>query len=57
MVRTIKVKKSSQMYARGIHIMNPSEFELEQAKQDAIAKGFKTVWVHNKKMKKLKRII
>jgi hypothetical protein len=37
----------------GLHIVNPSKFELERAKEDAHIRGFKTVWVHRKKLKKV----
>lgn len=57
MVRAMKVRKKSQEMAQGIHLLNPTEQEIEMAKEDALAKGFKTVWIHNKRMKKLKKIL
>jgi hypothetical protein len=41
----------------GIHLLNPTKFELEMAKEDAYIKGFKTVWVHRKKLKNLWEVI
>lgn len=57
MVRAIKATKKKDEYARGIHLVNPTPEEIIEAKGDALARGFRTVWLHNKRLKKLKRII
>jgi hypothetical protein len=57
MVRVKRAKKRSQRYARGIHLIAPTKSEIEQAKSDALAKGFRTVWIHQKKMKKLRKVL
>ena len=48
MVR-IKKAKEKDKYTQGIHLYNPSEMDIENAKEDAYAKGFKTIWVHKGK--------
>jgi len=57
MIRAIKVKKRSQEYARGIHLVNPTKEEILEAKGDALAKGFRVVWLHSKKIGKLRKVI
>jgi hypothetical protein len=52
MVRARKAK-DRDLGKVGIHILNPTKFQLERAKEDAYIKGFKTVWVHRKKLKKV----
>ena len=47
-VRIRKAKKSDS-YRRGIHLLKPTPNEIANAKEDAEAKGFKTIWIHNKK--------
>jgi len=51
----VRVRKGKWRDERkvGIHLLNPTEFEIENAKEDAYAKGFKTVWVHRKRLKKV----
>jgi len=56
MVRTRKAKDRDSGKL-GIHLLNPTKFELERAKEDAQIKGFKTIWVHRKKLKKLWKVI
>lgn len=46
-VRTIKTKADCQK--RGIHLMNPTESQIQAAKEDASAKGFRTIWLHKKR--------
>jgi hypothetical protein len=46
-VRTIKTKADCQK--RGLHLMKPTESQIQAAKEDAAAKGFRTIWIHKKK--------
>ena len=39
-------------YDIGIHLHNPSKNDIENAKEDAWARGFKTIWVHRTKKEK-----
>jgi hypothetical protein len=57
MVRTIKATKKEDEFKQGIHLINPTREEILDAKETALAKGFRTVWLHNKRMKKLKKIL
>lgn len=52
MVRARKAK-DRDLKKVGIHILNPTKFELERAKEDAHIRGFKTVWVHRKRLRKV----
>lgn len=53
--QVVTVKETEKSFGKdsrqGIHLLNPEEFELERAIEDAHAQGFKTVWVHRSKSK------
>jgi len=51
MVKLRIAKTKAQEHAQGIHILNPTQMEIENAKGDADAKGFKTIWIHKKKIR------
>lgn len=54
----IRKGKDEDMAKVGIHLINPSEMDVENAMQDASKHGFETIWVHNKHpMRKLKKVI
>lgn len=52
MVKVIKSNGKETFCAIGIHLYKPSKQAIEDAKEDAYAKGFKTIWVHTKFPKK-----
>ena len=49
MVKVVRVPISKDAQYRlkpGMHLYNPSPFKLDQARDDAYANGFKTIYVH-----------
>ena len=49
MVRVRIVRTKRQQSARGIHILRPTKYELEDAKGRARNTGFKTIWIHKRR--------
>lgn len=46
-VRLVKARRGDR-YKQGIHLLNPTRQEVENAKGDAYAKGFSTIWIHGR---------
>lgn len=48
-VETKLARTEADFGAEGIHLVDPSERELEMAKEDAQVKEFSTIWIHSDK--------
>jgi hypothetical protein len=60
----VKVRKATEkdIYNAGIHLLNPDYQTLLNAREDAQAKGFRTIWVHRgltlpRMKRRLKKVI
>jgi hypothetical protein len=50
MIRIKTVVKKSQKSFRGIHLYRPTKKQIEDALDRARSQGFKTIWIHKKKV-------
>lgn len=48
MVRIIRTDKKGDYCKVGIHLYRPSKRKIEDAKEDAISKNFRVIYIHGK---------
>lgn len=53
MVRVKYFGTYADLGKRGIHLLNPTKSEIEKYKVEANIKGFKTLWIHRSRLKKV----
>jgi hypothetical protein len=45
-MRIVETDKQNDYAKIGIHLVNPSMKEIQEAKEDAISKGFEVIYIH-----------